>query len=152
MKKEKLRLAVISDTHGLLRSEVVDILKTCDYVIHAGDFDIPEILDAIQPYGHIYAVRGNNDFYWARHLKKILHFTIGGVKFLLVHDLMDAGRHIRDAQVVIHGHSHSYAEEYHDGRLYLNPGSCGHRRFYNGPTMAVMTIENRHYQVEKITL
>ncbi len=152
MEKEKIRLGIISDTHGLLRPEVVEVLKTCTHIIHAGDFDNPEVLNALQPLGFIYAVRGNNDFYWAKHLKKILHFTIGGIKFLLVHDLMDAGRHVKDAQVVIHGHSHSYAEEYYDGRLYLNPGSCGHRRFYTQPSMAVMTIENGHYQVEKITL
>jgi predicted phosphodiesterase len=30
-------ISVISDTHGLLRPEVVDALTECEYIIHAGD-------------------------------------------------------------------------------------------------------------------
>ena len=45
-----------------------------------------------------------------------------------------------DADVVIYGHSHKYAQEYVDGVLYLNPGSCGPRRFNQPITMAVLTI------------
>ncbi len=39
------KIGIISDTHGLLRSEVLEILKTCDCILHAGDVDRPEILD-----------------------------------------------------------------------------------------------------------
>ena len=35
------RIGIISDTHGLLRSEVISILKTCDCILHAGDVDRP---------------------------------------------------------------------------------------------------------------
>ena len=45
-----------------------------------------------------------------------------------------------DADVVIYGHSHKYAQTYVDGILYLNPGSCGPRRFSQPITMAVLTI------------
>lgn len=31
------RIGIISDTHGLLRPEVISILKTCDCILHAGD-------------------------------------------------------------------------------------------------------------------
>ena len=32
-----MRLAILSDTHGLLRPEVVECLKTADAILHAGD-------------------------------------------------------------------------------------------------------------------
>ena len=60
------KIGIISDTHGLLRPEVLKILKTCDCILHAGDVDRPEILDQLRPLGSLYAVRGNNDGDWAR--------------------------------------------------------------------------------------
>ena len=51
------KIGIISDTHGLLRPEVLEILKTCDCILHAGDVDRPEILDQLRPLGNLYAVR-----------------------------------------------------------------------------------------------
>ena len=53
--------------------------------------------------------------------------------------------------MIVFGHSHKYFYEEKDGILWLNPGSCGRRRFYGDLTMAVMTIQNGSYEVEKIT-
>ena len=39
-----------------------------------------------------------------------------------------------------------------DNRLWLNPGSCGPRRFDQEITMAVMTVDNGTYQWEKIVM
>ena len=33
----KEKIGIISDTHGLLRPEVLEILKDCKYILHAGD-------------------------------------------------------------------------------------------------------------------
>ena len=35
------RIAVISDTHNMLRPEVVEVIKTCDAVLHGGDISGP---------------------------------------------------------------------------------------------------------------
>ena len=59
---------------------------------------------------------------------------------------------LADADVVIFGHSHQYFQEEIDGRLWLNPGSCGRRRFWTELTMAVMYVENGRYYVERIDL
>ncbi|CDM70216.1 Hypothetical protein CM240_3099 [Clostridium bornimense] len=32
-----MKLGIISDTHGILRDEVIENLKGCDYIIHGGD-------------------------------------------------------------------------------------------------------------------
>lgn len=121
-----------------------------DCIFHAGDVDRPEILDAIRLLGALYVVRGNNDGCWAQNLRRSLNFTVGNVKFFMVHDRKDVAWELGDTQVVIFGHSHQYFAKEIDGRLWLNPGSCGRSRFGGDVTMAVMTVENGSWQVEKI--
>ena len=102
--------------------------------------------------GFLYVVRGNNDGYWAQNLRRSLNFSVGNVKFFMVHDRKDAAWELGDTQVVIFGHSHKYFCQEIDGRLWLNPGSCGRNRFGGEVTMAVMTVENGSWEVEKIVL
>ena len=149
---EKIKMGIISDTHGLLREEVKERLKDCTYIFHAGDVDRPEILDELRTMGFLYVVRGNNDGYWAQNLRRSLNFSVGNVKFFMVHDRKDAAWELGDTQVVIFGHSHKYFCQEIDGRLWLNPGSCGSNRFGGEVTMAVMTVENGSWEVEKIVL
>ena len=149
---EKIKMGIISDTHGLLREEVKERLKDCTYIFHAGDVDRPEILDELRTMGFLDVVRGNNDGYWAQNLRRSLNFSVGNVKFFMVHDRKDAAWELGDTQVVIFGHSHKYFCQEIDGRLWLNPGSCGRNRFGGEVTMAVMTVENGSWEVEKIVL
>lgn len=146
------KIGIISDTHGLLRPEVLEILKTCDCILHGGDINKPEILDVLRPMANIYIVRGNNDKEWAESLSKSLRFTIDGVEFFMVHNKKDVARDLGTVQVVIFGHTHKYFEKIIDGRLWLNPGSCGRRRFDQEITMAVMEAEKGRYQIEKIVI
>lgn len=148
----EVKIGIISDTHGLMRPQVLEILKTCDYILHGGDINKEEILDMIRPLASIYVVRGNNDKEWAEGLSKSLRFRIEGVEFFMVHNKKDVDWELGNAQVVIFGHTHKYFEKIIDGRLWLNPGSCGRRRFDQEITMAVMTVENGSYQVEKIQI
>lgn len=146
------RIGIISDTHGLLRPEVLNILKTCDCILHGGDINSPEILDQLRPLASIYAVRGNNDREWAEGLAKTLRFQIEGVEFFMTHNKKDVAWDLGNAQVVVFGHTHKYFQDRIDGRLWLNPGSCGKRRFDQEITMAVLTAENGNFQVEKIVI
>lgn len=146
----KKRIGIISDTHGLLREEVKAVLKECDCILHAGDINKPEILDTLRTMGSIYVVRGNNDKDWAENLSKSLSFTIEGVKFFMVHNKKDVAWDLGDTQVVVFGHTHKYFCERIDGRLWINPGSCGYQRFGKEISMIVMTVENGEYQLEKI--
>lgn len=146
------KIGIISDTHGLLRPEVIEILKYCDCILHAGDVDRPEILDQLRYLGNLYAVRGNNDGDWARNLSLTLKFKIEGIEFFMTHNKKDVAWELGNAQIVIFGHSHHYFEDQIDGRLWLNPGSCGRSRFGGEVTMAVMTIDDGKYSVKKINL
>ena len=152
MRGEPIRAAVISDTHGLLRPEVEQIIQSCDVVIHAGDFDSQMLYHKLNIKQPLYGVRGNNDGYWAEHLPQIRRFSLEGVSFLVVHDQGDVPSQLQDVQVVIFGHSHMYYQQERDGRLWLNPGSCGHRRFHLPLSMAVLTIEDGQVFAEPVLL
>ena len=148
----KTKIGIISDTHGLLRPQVLEILKTCDCILHGGDVNKPEILDQLRWLGNLYVVRGNNDKEWAEGLSENLRFTIGGVNFFMVHNKKNMARNLDGVDVVVFGHSHKYFEKEVDGRLWLNPVSCGRRRFDQEITMAVMTVEDGSFEVEKIVI
>ena len=139
-----VHIAILSDTHGMLRREVVAELQDCTHIIHAGDIIRETDLDELRLYGSVYAVRGNNDLWQdgLRDLAHILRFEIAGVSFLMTHDRYDIPRDLEGIQAVIYGHSHRYSEEWKDGRLWLNPGSCGMSRFGSDVTMAKMTVQD----------
>ena len=146
------RVIVLSDTHGLLRPEVLAYLLQADEIIHGGDINTQAIVYKLREYAPLHIVRGNNDKEWAEDLPHSLTFTIEGVRFFLVHNKKDVPPDLPDAEVVIYGHSHKYACEEQDGVLWLNPGSCGRRRFDQEITFAVMTVDNGCTQVEKVVI
>ena len=150
-----IRIAVISDTHGLLRRSVVREVQDCAYILHAGDIIHESDLDELAVYGNLYAVRGNNDV-WMRGVKDLagfLRFRIDGVSFYMTHDRWDIPRNLDGVDAVVYGHSHRYSEEWIDGRLWLNPGSCGRARFGGDVTMAKLILRGgRIIRVERIDL
>lgn len=155
MNENEVRIAVISDTHGLLRRRVVEELKDCTHILHAGDIIHESDLDELALYGNLYAVRGNNDRWMkgVRDLAGYLVFRIGGVTFFMVHDRMDVPRDLTGVDAVIYGHSHRYSEEWIGGRLWLNPGSCGYARFGGDVTMAKLTLRaGRVSKIERIMI
>ena len=151
-----MKIAVLSDTHGLLRPEVIKVIGECDAVLHAGDINSQKIVDQMKEaagkHAPVYIVRGNNDKEWAEYLPHHLEFMLGGVNFYMVHNKKDLPQDSGDWQVIIFGHSHKYSEEVRDGRLYLNPGSCGKRRFHQDITMAVLEINNGMWAVERLDI
>ena len=79
------KIAVISDTHNLLRPEVLSILEGCEVILHAGDISTPEIYDRLQNIRTIYAVRGNNDRNWASEIPLVLQFELYGIQICMTH-------------------------------------------------------------------
>ena len=147
-----MKLAILSDTHGLLRPEVAEHLKTADAILHGGDVNKPGIVDQLERYAPLYVVRGNNDKEWAEQIPHDLTITLGGVTFYLVHNKKEVPADLTGVDAVVFGHSHKYLLEERDGVLWLNPGSCGPRRFHQEITMMMAEVENGTLQVEKITI
>ncbi|WP_298731368.1 metallophosphoesterase family protein [uncultured Subdoligranulum sp.] len=147
-----MRLALLSDTHGLLRPAVVEYLQSADAILHGGDINRPEIVETLRQYAPLYIVRGNNDKEWAAALPHDLTVTLGGVTFFLVHNKKEVPADLSGVDVVLFGHSHKYSQEERDGRLWLNPGSCGPRRFHQEITMMMAEVADGKITVEKITI
>lgn len=147
-----MRLALLSDTHGLLRPAVVEYLQSADAILHGGDINRPEIVETLRQYAPLYIVRGNNDKEWAAALPHDLTITLGGVTFFLVHNKKEVPADLSGVDVVLFGHSHKYLQEERDGRLWLNPGSCGPRRFHQEITMMMAEVADGKITVEKITI
>ena len=147
-----MKLAILSDTHGLLRPEVAEHLKTADAILHGGDVNKPGIVDQLERYAPLYVVRGNNDKEWAEQIPHDLTITLGGVTFYMVHNKKEVPADLTGVDAVVFGHSHKYLLEEKDGVLWLNPGSCGPRRFHQEITMMMAEAEDGTLQVEKITI
>ena len=147
-----MKLAILSDTHGLLRPQVVEHLKTADAILHGGDINKPAIVEQLQQYAPLYIVRGNNDKEWAEGIPHDLTVTLEGITFFMVHNKKEVPADLSGVDVVVFGHSHKYVQEEKDGLLWLNPGSCGPRRFHQEITMMMAEIEGGTIQVEKIEI
>ena len=146
------RIAVLSDTHGLLRPEVLDAIAGCDAIIHGGDINKPVFIDRLKEIAPVHAVRGNNDKEWAEHIPATLTFQIEDCRFFLVHSKKEVPLDLTGIDAVIFGHSHKYFVQTIDGRLWLNPGSCGKRRFDQEITLAILTVDSSTLSAQKVVI
>ena len=147
-----MKIAILSDTHGLLRPRVVEVLKTADVILHGGDINRQSIVDELRQYAPLYVVRGNNDKEWAEGLPHHLTVTLGGLRFFMVHNKKEVPADLSGVDVVVFGHSHKYFQQEKDGVLWLNPGSCGPRRFHQEITLMMADVEDGQITVEKLTI
>ena len=123
------RIALVSDTHNLLRPEVLAFLRGSDHIVHAGDICGPEVIAALAQLAPLTVVRGNNDRgAWADALPHATTVKLAGVAVHVVHDISDLELP-GEAKVVVTGHSHRPKVDEREGVLYVNPGSAGPRRF-----------------------
>ena len=139
-----MKVALISDTHNVLREEVIRILEGCDEIWHCGDFCSEQIYHQIEKIRPLYAVRGNNDkdpFFDS--IPEILTLNRNGISFVLCHYRSKLEK--TEADVKCFGHSHQLFHEEH----WLNPGSCGRRRFSLPLTMMILQISD-HVEVQEI--
>ena len=73
-----MKIGIISDTHNLLRPEIVSCLRDCGYILHGGDISCQSVLDQLEEIAPVKAVRGNNDKEWAEHLPDHLEYELAG--------------------------------------------------------------------------
>jgi len=129
---ELSRIALVSDTHGLLRPEVVDALAGVTKILHIGDLGSPDVLEALARLAPVHAVRGNVDRGgWAQALPETDLIDAFGHRVYLIHDLarLDLDPAAAGVRMVLHGHTHRPEAEERNGVWYVNPGSIGPRRF-----------------------
>lgn len=148
-----MKIGIISDTHGIYRSDWTAHLKECDLLIHAGDVNTEKCYETIKSLGiPLYAVRGNCDHgNWAEKLPEFLSVPIEGKIFYIIHNRSDLPFDLTDADFVIFGHTHCYTYYERFGKVFLNPGSAGQPRG-DSRSLAILELKEDGYEVNRIYL
>jgi uncharacterized protein len=151
-------IGLISDTHGMVRASVHGALAGVELILHAGDVGGDEILDELELIAPVLAVRGNTDGPGNPRLAESIERTIGGVRVHLSHG-HELGSPTPEklleryaADVIVYGHTHKQLVVRAGGRLVVNPGAAGARRFKLEPSVARLTIVAGRAEVELLPL
>lgn len=151
------RIGLISDTHGLVRPEVFGALDGVELILHAGDVG-ENVLDELSVIAPIEAVYGNTDPVEDPRLTQSIEQTIGGLRVHVSHG-HELGSPTPerllvkyDADVIVYGHTHQQKVVEANGRLVVNPGAAGARRFKLRPSVAVLTIADGVARVRLVEL
>jgi uncharacterized protein len=151
-----IRVALVSDTHGKVDEKLGPLFAGARYLIHAGDVCDEATLAAIVelvPHATVWAVRGNNDV--TLELPPVEVAEILGVTILVAHIAEDAERELArvpQARVVICGHSHKGFVEERDGRLWVNPGGAGAKRFKLIRSAGFLEVSRREVSATLVSL
>lgn len=140
-------IGLVSDTHGLVRAELHSALEGVELILHAGDVGGDDVLEELATIAPVEAVYGNTDTPGRPRLAQAIVRTVGGVRIHVSHGhelgtptparLLAA----YPADVLVYGHTHRPLIARAEGRLVINPGAAGPRRFDVDPSVALLTID-----------
>jgi putative phosphoesterase len=153
-------LGILSDTHGLLRPEVLKALEGVEHILHAGDVGELEILTELEAIAPVTAVWGNTDDWDVRgKVPEIAELEVGGLKVGVMHGHQlgsprpsSVAARFPEAGLVVFGHTHVPVMETVGSVLAINPGSVGPRRFHLPVSLAIATVESGVVTARMITL
>ena len=151
-------IGLISDTHGMVRASLFDALAGVELILHAGDVGPDDVLHELEAIAPVQAVFGNTDRPGNARLAQALSFTIGGVSIHVSHG-HELGSPTPEKllaaypeQVLVYGHTHRQLVTKVEGRLVINPGAAGARRFDLLPSVARLTIDGGVPEVTLVPL
>jgi uncharacterized protein len=151
-------VGLISDTHGLLRLEVGPAFAGVELILHAGDVGRASVLEALRKIAPTEAVYGNVDDPRDPALARERVVALGGVTIHVSHG-HELGRPTAElmlaryqGDIVVFGHTHRAVVHEADGRLSVNPGAAGPRRFDLRPSVARLTLAGGRPRVEIVAL
>lgn len=145
-----MRLGIVSDTHGLLRNEVLEIFSGVDHILHAGDVGPLSLLDELAAVAPVTAVYGNTDGAEVRaRLPRVQQLRLDGFDIVVTHG-DQLGSPTPDAlheafpaaEILIFGHTHRPLLTIVDVVVtVMNPGGAGPERFGLPPSVGIMELE-----------
>jgi len=146
-------IGLISDTHGLLRKEVIEILNNCELIIHTGDIGKFEVIESLKKISYVEYIRGNcdKDKNIAKEDKII---DVYNNRIYLIHDISKIKVDLKkeNIDIVVYGHSHKHNIYEEDGILYINPGSVGPKRFKLPTYMAKLNLLDKESYCDSLKL
>ncbi len=164
------RVAIISDTHGHVNGHIVNAIKHCDRIIHAGDICGAHVLSQLQEIcSEVTAVCGNNDApgLWAEaethivsQIPAIVEIELPGGTVCIEHGHKH-GMHQPDhaslrashphAKVIVYGHTHKMVIDDAQTPWVVNPGAAGATRTNGGPSCLILTAcADREWEIEML--
>ena len=152
-------IGLVSDTHGLVRPELHTVLAGVALILHAGDVGGDAILDELALIAPVQAVFGNTDSPGDPRLAQSIEVTIEGVRIHVSHG-HEVGSPTPEkllaayaADVIAYGHTHrQLVSRAADGRLVVNPGAAGARRFKLEPSVAILAVNDGRAEVRIVEL
>ena len=151
-------VGLISDTHGLLRPEVFDAFQDVELILHAGDVGGSGILTELGAIAPVRAVYGNTDAPGEPGLAASLNLRLEGTSIHVSHG-HEVGRPTPGrlaakyaADVIVYGHTHRPLVERVGGRVVVNPGAAGPRRFDLKPSVARLTLDGSRAAIDIVWL
>lgn len=156
-----ISVAIISDTHGHLDPRIAEIIRECDYAMHAGDICGENVLAAMQPKSSVViAVTGNNDPYCMPEVPlpatselalpggmiRIEHGHVHGMH-KPCHDSLRQSH--TEARVVVYGHTHKMIQDKSGLPWVINPGAAGQTRTRGGPSCLVLKAQYDEWDVQE---
>ncbi|WP_173918083.1 metallophosphoesterase [Halobacillus sp. Marseille-Q1614] len=138
-----MQLVILADTHmpkkaKQLPEKLVQELQKADLIIHAGDWQTPEVYEQFQEYGEVVGVYGNIDGPDIQELlprRQILE--LNGYRIGLVHghgEKKTTEKRVveefegEELDIIIFGHSHLPLLRYVKKTMLFNPGSATDKR------------------------
>lgn len=151
-------IGLVSDTHGMVRPGLFAALAGVELILHAGDVGPDDVLTELEAIAPVRAVFGNTDAPGNPRHAQALIVDIGGVSIHVSHG-HEVGSPTPSKllaaypqRVLIYGHTHRQLITEVEGRLVINPGAAGARRFDLQPSVARLTIEDGVAAVQLIAL
>jgi hypothetical protein len=145
-----VRLGVISDTHGLLRVEVLEVFEGVDHILHGGDVGKWDVVVALEGLAPVTAVYGNVDGHEIRSkLPQVAEVELEGFRIVVTHgDQLGSPTPAKlhaafpDAEIIVFGHTHKPLLELVDRTVtVMNPGGAGAPRFGLLPSVGILELE-----------
>jgi putative phosphoesterase len=144
-----MQIGIISDTHNILPKSVFKYFKDVEYIFHAGDIGRLEILEELKQIAPLIAVYGNIDETKIKMvIPPIFYITLKGRILCLVHDIgnvknfsYELFRTNKNADIIIHGHTHQPSYEIYQKKIFINPGSASYPRMQKSGTIAIVSFD-----------
>jgi uncharacterized protein len=162
-----IQIGIISDTHGHIDPNIINTIKSCDHIIHAGDICGAHILEQLETLTNsITAVAGNNDTsgIWPMNethvvntLPQIAEIDLPGGTLVIEHGhrhgmqkpCHDSLRHSHQhARAIVYGHTHTMLIDKDEPIWVINPGAAGQMRTRGGPSCLLLTASEAEWDIE----